>query len=101
MTISLLDAVAAVDRRLYAVDEDPIGARVAGNQIGLIATGFDLDAKEVQTATAMAAIGMVRALTAGSGDVYSVARGVFFNGILTGLILAEIRQREAVTANAD
>lgn len=101
MTVSVLEAFLAYEERKDAAFGAD-GATVSVDQAALLTVGLDLDADEVEKVAMLVAANLVTALT--TGDCPNVAlaiKSAMYEGLVTGLLLADMRQREGVTANAD
>lgn len=102
MTVTLLDAMTAVDARQDALIDDPVGGTINGSQAQLLIVGFDLNAQELDRAMLAAAAGCIVLINTGKSDTVAAIRGTWLNGLVTGLMLAQMRlpevlaEREAV-----
>lgn len=97
MTVWLIQALEAIDARK---DAGGIGADVADfdDAPGLM-LGFDLDRRElgfVADEVARQALGHI----VGGHGALQIVRGVFADGVLAGLMLAQLRREEEVRERA-
>lgn len=96
MTVTLVDAIRAVDERKEAAfGEEDLTGGVTLDEVMRLAVGFDLEPEEVQQ-TAMAALLVFAQDVASGNDPAAAVKGTFINGLLAGLLLADMRSREAV-----
>jgi hypothetical protein len=86
---TLLSAVEALDQRKLAASDD--GQSVDPARLALIAVGFGLDPTEMQVISRAAA----EAYEEQMRDPRRTIRTAWLDGLFAGLLLAEMREREA------
>lgn len=95
--ITLSDAVDAMDERKVAVYGDGDGLVYEGQQRRLM-VGLDLDFDELHNIASLGASIWLTGLLTGACDIGEALRGLWADGVMTGLLLAEMRKKETAAA---
>ena len=94
MTVSLLDAVRALDERKTAAWGAETSAVLDRRQAGVMLLGTDMDFDEAWGVSRLATITILTELFAARVGIARCVQGGWFDGLLTGLMLAELRAQE-------
>jgi hypothetical protein len=96
--ITLVDATQALDARKTSAigDQD----RVVGAEVmARVAAGLDLDITELHALATRWAIVALNGALSGTTDIVRALAGGWADGVVTGLLLAEMRSREEPVAS--
>ncbi|HET6867717.1 MAG TPA: hypothetical protein VFH80_17495 [Solirubrobacteraceae bacterium] len=93
MSVTLEDAIRALDARKDALRGDSDPHLTAFEMRGLL-VGLDLDALELSEGSQLVMETFLTALLTGATDVDAAFRGCWSDGVMTGLLLAHLRERE-------
>lgn len=75
--------------------DDADGSVVGNSEAAAIASGFDLDMDALHIVSTATAMGAVPILASGQAHVLEVVSGALEQGVLLGLMIAELRAAEA------
>ena len=92
-----MDVILALDERKTAAYGDG-DANLTADQMRRLLVGLDLDAQELSDATERVMRTFLSALLTRQTDLVAALRGAWSDGVMTGLLLAQMREREATKA---
>lgn len=95
MNATLRDAIRVLDERKHALyGEDNANANCTVDQMRCLLVGLDLDGRELSEHAEEVMTLFISAVAAGVTDVDAAFRGCWPDGVMTGLLLAHLRERE-------
>jgi len=93
VTVTLRDAVNALDeRKVAAFDPDEVHAPIG--KAALLAVGLDIDIDELHTVGGEIGGILIGGLLAEELAFRKIPSSAWIDGVLTGLLLAQLRERE-------
>lgn len=98
--ITILDAVEAFDKRKLALLGGDAPALVQRDGVGLLTVGLDVDPEEMERIGTNYAIWTIYQVGERDHEPVAAIAGTWADGFVTGLLLADLRAKEAAQQKA-
>jgi hypothetical protein len=100
MTVTLLEAAVAFNERKRVLFGDTLGGQADEDAVRRLSVGFDLDFTELWAMARRHAFVGLSGVGLGIGDPVQACTGLWMDGLLTGMMLAELRARATAEESA-